>query len=121
MNLSTLTSEQFRKIVDLLKQREALVAKLNEVEKKLSRLNAVKSKKERSPKTVRSTQKLSLKDEVLQVLAAAGKKGLRVRDLAKTVKRTSQHLSVWFSTAGRKVNGLKRVGYGHYAYHPKGK
>lgn len=120
MNLRTLTSQQFRQIAELLQKREKIIVNLNRIENELSRLDKAGVKKKSLPKVARSTGKLSLKDEVLQTLAAAGEKGLRIGDLAATVKRTPTHLSVWFSTVGRKVKGLKRVGYGQYAYLPKG-
>lgn len=121
MNLTQLTFAQLQKIVGLVKERRKLFAEIERIEKSIQKLNGLGKVNRPLRKVRRSTKKLPLKADVLRTLEAAGKKGLRIRDLAATVKRTPTHLSVWLATAGKKVKGLKRVGYGVYAYVPAGK
>ncbi len=121
MNLTQLTLAQLQKIVALVKRRQKLSAEITRIEKCIQKLDGSGKVNRPLRKAGRSTKKSPIKDEILRALEAAGKKGLRIRDLASTVKRTPTHLSVWLATAGKKVKGLKRVGYGVYAYVPAGK
>ena len=51
---------------------------------------------------------------VQDALKAAGKDGIRVRDLAKTLGINPRNLFVWFSTTGKKFKAIKKVAPGHY-------
>ena len=47
-------------------------------------------------------------------LKAAGKDGMGVHDLAKSLGLDPRNLFVWFSTAGKKLKAIKKVSPGHY-------
>lgn len=47
-------------------------------------------------------------------LEAAGKDGIRVNDLAKTLNVNPRNLFVWFATTGKQFKGIKKVSPGHY-------
>jgi len=53
--------------------------------------------------------------KIMKVLAAVGKDGVSVQELAKKLKIKPQNLYVWFNSTGRKVDGLKKVGKARYA------
>ena len=55
-----------------------------------------------------------LKGKVIAALEAAGETGVKVTDLAKTLKVKGTSLHVWFATTGKKTPGIKKVGKGHY-------
>lgn len=51
---------------------------------------------------------------VQAALKAAGKDGIGVRDLAKSLGLDPRNLFVWFSTTGKKLKAIKKVSPGHY-------
>ena len=58
----------------------------------------------------------SLKDLILVALKKAGPQGLGVKELAAALSAKSNRLHVWFSTTGKNVEGLTKVGPGRWAY-----
>ncbi len=60
-----------------------------------------------------------LKQEILSNLMQAGEKGMSVRELSAKLGMRSQNIHVWFSSTGKKVPGLLKIGEGRYCYQPK--
>ena len=58
----------------------------------------------------------ALKDSILAALQKAGGEGLAVKDLAAALGVKSQNIHVWFSSTGRKVKGVTKVGAGQWKY-----
>jgi hypothetical protein len=58
----------------------------------------------------------SLKDLILIALKKAGHQGLGVKELAAALGAKSNRLHVWFSTTGKNVEGLTKVGPGRWTY-----
>jgi hypothetical protein len=58
----------------------------------------------------------ALKDSILAALQKAGDEGLAVKDLAAALGVKSRNIHVWFSSTGRKVKGLTKVGAGRWKY-----
>src|SRR5262245_60795961 len=58
----------------------------------------------------------SLKDLILIALKKAGQQGLGVKELAAALGAKSNRLHVWFSTTGKNVDGLTKVGPGRWTY-----
>jgi len=58
----------------------------------------------------------ALKDSILAALQKAGREGLAVKDLAAALGVKSQNIHVWFSSTGRKVKGVTKVGAGRWKY-----
>jgi len=52
--------------------------------------------------------------KILKALESAGDAGVKVADLANTLKVKGTNLHVWFATTGKKNPGIKKVGKGHY-------
>ena len=52
--------------------------------------------------------------KVLKALEAAGDAGVKVAELAKTLKVKGPNIHVWFATTGKKNKGIKKIGTGHY-------
>lgn len=126
MNLSALSLKQLEHIVGLLKEKEALQAKLDEVNRDLQGLENGKASAlspseslSRSPRSKRrSPRRGGLQQSVLKALKSAGAKGLTVKQLAAQAKVKKSSLSVWLYTSGKKISGFKKVTPGVFAYTP---
>lgn len=101
------------------KQTPKVTKPAKEKPSKVGRPKAVaKLKKQGAKKKAQPGQKArgSLKTEILQALAKAGEKGMSVQELAKKVKRPEGNLHVWFSTTGKKIEGITKIEKGQYSY-----
>ena len=120
MSLSSLTSAQLHQLIELVKEKEALQAKLAQVERSLAELESGKVRKDeslakqRGPR--RGRRRAALKVGLLKTLQAAGKDGLSVKELAASLKAKPASVSVWFYTTGKKIKGIKKVGKSRFAY-----
>jgi len=110
MSLSSLTSAQLHQLIELVKEKEALQAKLAQVEVTKDESLA----KQRGPR--RGRRRAALKVGLLKTLQAAGKDGLSVKELAASLKAKPARVSVWFYTTGKKIKGIKKVGKARFAY-----
>ena len=129
MNLSTLSLKQLEHIVGLLKEKEALQAKLDDVNRDLQGLENGEASAPSAPENLnRSTRSKRVKKRfrrrgglqqaVLKALKSAGAKGLTVKQLAVQAKVKKSSLAVWLYTSGKKVSGFKKVAPGVFAYTP---
>ena len=120
MSLSSLTSAQLHQVIELVKEKEALQAKLAQVERSLVDLESGKVTKDEAPTKRRGPRRgrrrAALKDGLLKALQAAGKDGLSVKELAASLKAKPASVSVWFYTTGKKIKGIKKVGKARFAY-----
>ena len=57
-----------------------------------------------------------LKDAVIGVVQASGKAGIAVKDIAAKLGVKAPGIRVWFSTTGKKVKQIKKIGRGKYAW-----
>jgi len=120
MSLSSLTSVQLHRLIELVKEKEALQAKLAQVERSLADLESGEVTKDEAPTKRRGPRRgrrrAALKDGLLKTLQAAGKDGLSVKELAASLKAKPASVSVWFYTTGKKIKGIKKVGKARFAY-----
>jgi transposase-like protein len=134
----TLMSSQSR--IDLYKEamsleheRASLQGKLDKLQARLNNINgalfstggataapaapisarAVATKAAPAGKKVRSARG-ALKQRILEALAAAGKTGIRVRDLAVTIGSKPEALHSWFQFARKKIRAIRKAGKGRY-------
>ena len=123
MSLSSLSSVQLHRLIELVKEKEAIQAKLAQVERALEAIEGggvmqeKSAAKKRGPR--RGRRRAALKDDLLRKLQAAGKEGLTVKELANALKAKPASVSVWFYTTGKKIKGIKKVGTARFAYVPK--
>jgi hypothetical protein len=129
MNLSALSLKQLEHIVGLLKEKEALQAKLDEINRDLQGMEngkvsapSASESLNHSPRSKRikkrSRRRGGLQEAVLKVLKSAGAKGLTVKQLVAQAKVKKSSLAVWLYTSGKKISGLKKVVPGVFAYTP---
>lgn len=102
----------------LLKKREALVKSIKLVDKEIKaamklRLKSV-SKKNPTLRGRRRTFK-NLRVVITELLEKAGKKGIRVADLATKLKLSTNNVYSWFYTTGAKNRKIKKVAPGTFA------
>jgi transposase-like protein len=55
-----------------------------------------------------------LKQRILEALAAGGKAGVRVRDLAVTIGTKPEALHSWFQFARKNISAIRKAGKGRY-------
>ena len=129
MNLSAFSLKQLEHIVGLLKEKEALQAKLEDVNRDLQRLENGEASAPNVPENLnrstrservkkRSRRRGGLQKAVLKALTAAGAKGLTVKQLSVRAKVKRSSLAVWLYTSGKKIVGFKKVAPGIFAYAP---
>jgi hypothetical protein len=131
MALSTLSSAQLAHLIGLVKEKESLQSKLDQVNAALLALETGKpapKKRGRKPgrpagvKTAKvakvkvSKRGKRLKAPLLKALSAAGSSGITVKELAAKLKVKPGNIFSWFYTTGKKISGIKKVGEAKYAY-----
>jgi hypothetical protein len=57
-----------------------------------------------------------MKDALITHLQSAGKVGMTIKDLALSISKKAENVSVWLYTTGKTVPGLQRIGRGKFAY-----
>jgi hypothetical protein len=130
MSLSNLSSAQLAQLIGLVKEKELLQAKLEQVDAALQALEGGKSApKKRGRKPGRPVGSVAavkpgkpgkkskrLKDQILKALTAAGSSGITVKELSNKLKVKPGNIFSWFYTTGKKIGGIKKVGEAKYAY-----
>jgi hypothetical protein len=137
MDLTKLTATEFGRIIKLLRKKESLEKKLLKVEHSVAKVvgagaSAVARganriargarRRGRSAKRGRGrrgtgrkfARRGGLRDMVLSHLKKAGKTGLKIKDLAGKLNIQRQRLDTWFYQNLKKIQGLRKVGPGHY-------
>jgi hypothetical protein len=123
MDLSHITSHSLRRVLNLTERKDELIALIAEIETEISKaLSGAVAPAAKAPakkaaparKARKKTKKPSpLKSRILSLLATAGPKGLRVKDIAAKLGLPGGNISVWISTTGKKL--VSKVGPGVYA------
>ncbi len=146
MNLSQLTSADLKVLAQLLKEKEALLARVAKIDARLSSFGAAsapapakpaRSKRVRSP--ARPAPKAApsaapakpaaaaaaparrrppgmLKEKVIALLQGAGKSGISVREIASRLGLKPQRIYVWFNATGRTIKEIKKVAPATYTW-----
>jgi hypothetical protein len=141
MDLTKLTATEFGRIIKLLRKKESLEKKLVKVERSVAKVvgagaSAVArganriarggrrpgrpAKRGRGRPAGRSgtgrkfARRGGLRDVVLSHLKKSGKTGLKIKDLAGKLNIQRQRLDTWFYQNLKKIQGLRKVGPGHY-------
>ena len=60
----------------------------------------------------------ALKARILSALRTAGDKGVAVKELSAKLGVKNQNVHVWFSSTGKKLGTIQRVGAGRYRLKP---
>ncbi len=128
MNLKSLTAAEFKSIYRLLVKKEALLARVAKIDTLLGEhermesaapANAKPSRKPGRPGKVRAAKepkRRALKAAILNLLAKAGKTGVRIKDIAKKLGVKPTNIYGWFGSTGKKVKEIKKISPGRYAW-----
>lgn len=117
------------RLIELVKEKEALHAKLESVNAELVALESGKPAPRKrgrppgrppgsgvKPPGTKGRKTKRLKEPLLKALTAAGTSGVTVKELAAELKVKPGNIFSWFYTTGKKIKGIKKVGEAKYAY-----
>jgi len=126
MDLTHITSQSLRRILNLTERKDELVSLVAEVETEISKvLSGVVAPAAKSPAKKnapirrdrkhpsRKAKSGTLKAKILSLLESAGTRGLKVKEIAEKLGAPAGNISVWFSTTGKKLS--RKVEPGRYA------
>jgi hypothetical protein len=125
--LRNIPSSTLKQLVRLSERKEALMAKIQEIDREMLRVQnkfgiparegdqqgAVTVSRPGGQMRTRS-KRGALKEKIIRTLRSAGKKGATVGELSKKLKVPSANLYVWFNGTGRSVRGVKKIGVAKY-------
>lgn len=142
MDLSKFNTSILESLIKLTKKRDILVDELKKLE---AAITSVTSGGKSEPATVRRRRRSTgrrrsaapaaeiktakdseaqtgrrgaLKARILAALRAAGDKGVAVKELSAKLGVKNQNVHVWFSSTGKKLGTIQRVGAGRYRLKP---
>ena len=141
MDLSKITTSTLEALVKLTKKRDIIVKELRRIEAAITgaysgrksepstgRRRRGRGRRRSLPPATRAS-KLSgaqaaggrrgaLKARILTALRAAGDKGVAVKELSSKLGVKNQNVHVWFSSTGKKLGTIQRIGAGRYRLKP---
>jgi hypothetical protein len=141
MDLTQLSPAVLSELIQLSEQKQSLLAEIAQIDEtilkvasgsvrpaasvprapKASKAPAVKPAPvaeaafaEKAPAAPRA-RRGALKEGILQALQAAGPEGIGISDIASQLGVDAKNVNVWFSTTGKKIEGLTKLAPGRYA------
>jgi DNA-binding NarL/FixJ family response regulator len=140
MDLSKITTSTLEALVKLTKRRDGIMGELKRIE---AAIGSIYSGRKSEPSTSRrrkgkaprrttsaaakatkaagaetSGRRGALKARILAALRTAGDKGVAVKELSAKLGVKNQNVHVWFSSTGKKLGTIQRVGAGRYRLKP---
>jgi hypothetical protein len=138
MSITNITSSQLRQLIPIVEKKELLQKELAEIEAKLSahvsskpatrsngapraarQLKLARASRVvpvKSSKPLLAPRRGALRDAILAELKKAGAAGVAAKDLSDKLGVKNQNLHVWFSSTGRKIKGITKIGAGRWQY-----
>ncbi len=121
MNLANISVSDFTKIAKLLKAKDALLAKVADIDAELSAFESGGKPGKRGPTPGRQAsgpraKRGALKEIVVGLLKGAGKEGMSVKDIAAKAGVKSTNVHAWFFTTGKKIKEIKKTGKSVYSW-----
>lgn len=126
MDFSCLTRSDIARLTVLITERDLVKARLAEISKALGGGTSVGSgfvsasadsgaKKEKKAGSGKGRSGY-VKDAIIQVLMQAPVGGVSVETIAESLNRKPAAIHVWFSTTGKTIQEIQKVGPGVYAW-----
>jgi hypothetical protein len=126
--LRDIPSSALRQLVRLSERKEALMAQIQDIDRKMMRVQnkfGIPSREGDQPAPVsvsrtpggqprRRSERGALKEKIVRALRVAGKKGSTIGELSKKLKVPNANLYVWFNGTGRSVPGIRKIGVAKY-------
>jgi hypothetical protein len=136
MDLTLLNPNTLRELLKLSEEKLALQKKVEAIDARISALGSGKApaktaapaapgkrrgrpagSKNAAPKAPKEGGKRgALKSRILKFLSQAGPEGASVKDISEKLGVKNQNVHVWFSTTGKKLPEIKKVGEARYAF-----
>lgn len=133
MTLTHINSTSLKSLIKLTERKEALVLEIKKIEAQLLSLlqgkpistgkrrgRSATAAKPSTAKTAKRAKRGALKTKIYAALRAAGEEGMKVPALSKKIGVKSQNVHVWFSSTGKKLAEIKRIGKGHFKLEENG-
>ena len=135
MDLSKINTSVLESLIKLTKKRDLLLGELKKLEAAITSIYsggkaesatvrrrkstaAAEAKTAKSSETQTSGRRGALKARILAALRTAGDKGVAVKELSAKLGVKNQNVHVWFSSTGKKLGTIQRVGAGRYRLKP---
>ncbi len=141
MDLSKINTSILESLIKLTKKRDVLLDELKKLDAAIasaysggkSEAGAVRRRKGKGRKrsaaapagtraaraaVPASGRRGALKARILAALRTAGDKGVAVKELSAKLGVKNQNVHVWFSSTGKKLGTIQRVGAGRYRLKP---
>jgi DNA-binding NarL/FixJ family response regulator len=141
MDLSKINTSILESLIKLTKKRDVLLDELKKLDAAIasaysggkSEARAVRRRKGKgrkrsaaAPAGTRAARAVvqasgrrgALKARILAALRTAGDKGVAVKELSAKLGVKNQNVHVWFSSTGKKLGTIQRVGAGRYRLKP---
>jgi hypothetical protein len=144
MSLATLTSKDWARIQKLIERKEALTEQVGNINQELASIESGDSapsaarsarrpvsKAAAAPKQAAApaapaaprkkvaagkTGRGELKEKVVSELKAAGKGGVKVKDLASKFGTSYGNITAWFQSTAKNIPEVKKVGPAQFAW-----
>ena len=124
MNTTPLTRIAcLEKMLAAEQERETLILRVRELDTHLSKLRQVLPAKAsphppRTPRTLNPNRRPhgELRKKIMNVLEAAGGKGVHAKAIASKIDVDSRLVHAWLSVYVKRIPGLTRVGPGYYTF-----
>lgn len=119
MKLIAITQQDLKSINKLAKNQSSLSGLLKQLNTRLDRIERAIGQKVSAPsggarKTIRT--RIPLDTKIPQALKQAGKKGIRIPELAAKIDAHLPSVRVWFSKNTKSHKNVKRIGRGTYQW-----
>ncbi len=139
MDLTKISSSEFSRILKLLQRKEELITQIAAIDRELqggtttaatSSADAPVAKKRlgrppgsgRKPKAKAagggggSPRRGAVRDAIVGLLEAAGSGGISVKEIAAKLGKPVGHVHTWFSTTGKTIPSIRRLGGGMWGW-----
>lgn len=127
MSIKDLTTADLKRIGRLLKRKETLKAKIDDIDRELVAYESsgapTRFARHGRPRLVsrrgaagRPSKRGQLKEQIINALKSTGKQGIAFKDLAAKLGVKYTNISAWFYATGRTIKQIKKVGPAKYAW-----
>ena len=128
MNLTQIASADLKRVVGLVEQKETLLAQIAKIDAELAGFQSgepaeaaapAKGKPGRKPgrpAKAEAGRSGAMKAAITELLTAAGASGLSVQEIAAKLKAKPGNVHVWFSSTGKTIKQVKKLGPGRYGW-----
>jgi transposase-like protein len=123
MSLTCLTSAQFKTIIKLLEEKEAVQAELSRIDSELAALQGGKvpmpgkaAPGRKAKAAGKRAKRGKMKAAIIGLLQGAGTGGITVQEVAQKLGVKPARVYVWLGATGKKLKEIKKLAPGKYAW-----